>query len=96
MHTLPSREISGSAKLGKKKYARNHLGIDFTDLELLGCKKRMAQSILKRMCIQTYDRDGQKRSAVLFRSPIRTCPQKFFPASVKAEYNRRLEKEKTY
>jgi hypothetical protein len=80
--------------LAIKKYNKFQLGIDFTDLGQLGCKKRTAQSILKRMCIETYGKDGQKRPPLLSRSPIRSCPQKYYPASVKADVIEGLKKKK--
>ena len=74
--------------LAIKKYDKSNIGIDFTDLEEFGCKKRNAQSILKRMCSETHDMDGQKHPPLLFRSLIRSCPQKYYPASLKARCNR--------
>ena len=80
--------------LAIKKYTKSHLGIDFTDLEQFGYKKRNAQSILKRMCSETHDIDGQKHPPLLFRSPIRSCPQKYYPASVKADVIEYMKKKK--
>lgn len=93
--TLPRKEIAAVVlDLAIKKYSRSRRGIDFTDLEQLGCKKRMAQTILKRMCIETHDKRGQKYIALLIRSPKRSCPQRYFPASVKADVIEDLKKKK--
>jgi hypothetical protein len=80
--------------LAIRKYTKSRLGIDFTDLEQFGCNKRNAQSTLKRMCCETHDVDGQKHPPLLFRSLIRSCPQKYYPASVKADLIEDLKKKK--
>ncbi len=77
-----------------EKYNKSHLGIDFADLELQGCKKSKAQSILKRMCSETHDKNGQKYPPLLFRSPLRSCPQKYYPASLEADAIEDMKKRK--
>ncbi len=77
-----------------EKYSKSHLGIDFADLEQFGCKKSKAQSILKRMCNESHDKNGQKHPPLLFRSLIRSCPQKYYPASVKADVIEYMKKKK--
>jgi hypothetical protein len=95
IHTVPRKEITAVVlNLAMKKYSNSHLGIDFTDIEQLGCKKSMAQSILKRMCIETHDKNGQKHPPLLFRSLIRSCPQTYYPASVKADVIEFMKKKK--
>lgn len=86
VHTLPRKEITTTVlDWALKKYTKSHIGIDFTDLEQFGYKKRKAQSILKRMCNETYDNAGQKQPPLIFRSLARSCPQKYYPASIKAD-----------
>ena len=95
VHTLqPKVTTAVVLNLALKKYSKSHLGIDFTDLEQLSCKKKIAQSILKRMCIETHEKNGQKHPPLLIRSPIRGCPQKYYPASVKADVIEDLKKKK--
>ena len=95
VHTLPRRLMPAEVlNLAMKKYSKSHLGIDFTDLEQLGYKKKVGQSILKRMCIESHDKNGHKHPPMLFRSLIRTCPQKYYPASVKADVIEDLKKKK--
>jgi hypothetical protein len=77
-----------------EKYGKSHLGIDFTDLEEFGFKKSKAQSILKRMCYESYDKNGGKHPPLLFRSPKRSSPQKFYPASLKADVTEDMKKRK--
>jgi hypothetical protein len=93
VHTPLRKDITVAVlNLAIKKYSSSHLGIDFTDVQRLGYKKRIAQSILKRMCRETRDAEGQKQPPLLFRSPKRTCPEKFFPMSLKADVTEYLNK----
>jgi len=93
--TLPRKQIAAAVlNLAIKKYNKSHQGIDFTDLEQLGCKKRIAQSILKRLCMDTWDKKRQKQPPMLFRSLKRGCPQTYYPASVKADVIEYMKKMK--
>ncbi len=68
-------------------------GIDFGDIEKeFGCKKSKSQRVLKRSCEEWLDRDG-KHPSILFRSPIRTSPQKFYPTIVRADIIERLKRQ---
>ena len=46
------------------------------------------------MCSETHDVDGQKHPPLLFRSLIRSCPQKYYTASIKADVIEYMNKRK--
>jgi hypothetical protein len=76
-----------------RKYHTCGQGIDFGDIEKeFGCKKGKSQRVLKRSCDEWFDRHG-KHPAILFRSPIRTSPQKFYPTIVRADIMERLKRK---
>ncbi len=60
-------------------------GIDFSDITKLGCRKNKAQRILKDCCQQ----------GILFRSPKRTSPQRYYPSVHRADIFERLMQKGT-
>jgi hypothetical protein len=90
--------LVASGKEGKKieelaiqKYRTCGQGIDFSDVMEFRCSKANAQRILKDCCMQR----------ILFRSPKRTGPQRYYPSIIKAlriliDYPCSIKKEYTY
>ena len=79
-------------KFALQRYNACGQGIDFGDIEKeFGCKKSKSQRVLKRSCIEWFDRNG-KHPPILFRSPKRMNPQKYYPAVVRADVMERLKK----
>jgi hypothetical protein len=58
-------------------------GIDFSDVMKCGCSKNKAQRILKDCCQQ----------GILFRSPKRTNPQRYYPSALKADILEKLKQK---
>jgi hypothetical protein len=73
VHTsILSKRISKKKieELAVQKYRARGKGIDFSDVMELRCSKANAQRILKDCCLQR----------ILFRSPKRTSPQRYYPS----------------
>ena len=70
-------------ELAVQKYRACGQGIDFSDLMGFRCSKANAQRILKDCC-------GQR---ILFRSPKRTSPQRYYPSIIKADIFENLEQK---
>src|SRR5215472_6885565 len=62
-------------ELAVQKYRACGQGIDFSDVMEFRCSKANAQRILKDCCVQR----------ILFRSPKRTSPQRYYPSMIKAD-----------
>ncbi len=67
--------------LAIQKYRACGQGIDFSDVMEFRCSKANAQRILKDCCVQR----------ILFRSPKRTNPQRFYPSVLRAEILEKLK-----
>jgi hypothetical protein len=86
VHTsILSKRISKKKieELAVQKYRACGQGIDFSDVMELPCSKANAQRILKDCC-------GQR---ILFRSPKRTNPQRFYPSILKADILENLKQK---
>jgi hypothetical protein len=70
-------------ELAVQKYRACGQGIDFSDVMEFHCSKTNAQRILKDCC-------GQR---ILFRSPKRTNPQRFYPSILKADILENLKQK---
>jgi hypothetical protein len=70
-------------ELAIQKYRRCGKGIDFSDVMKFCCSKTKAQRILKHCC-------GQR---ILFRSPKRTSPQRYYPSRLKADILENLKQK---
>jgi hypothetical protein len=74
---IPKKKIE---ELAIQKYRTCGQGIDFCDVMKFHCSKTKAQRILKDCCQQR----------ILFRSPQRTSPQRYFPSVLKADIIEKL------
>jgi hypothetical protein len=86
VHThILSKRISKKKieELAVQKYRACGQGIDFSDVMEFHCSKTNAQRILKDCC-------GQR---ILFRSPKRTNPQRFYPSILKADILENLKQK---
>jgi hypothetical protein len=70
-------------ELAIQKYRTCGKGIDFSDVMEFHCSKTNAQRILKDCCVQR----------ILFRSPKRTNPQRFYPSILKADILENLKQK---
>ncbi|MGC2573717.1 MAG: hypothetical protein WA364_19555, partial [Candidatus Nitrosopolaris sp.] len=70
-------------ELAVQKYRACGQGIDFSDVMEFRCSKANAQRILKDCC-------GQR---ILFRSPKRTSPQRYYPSVLKADILENLKQK---
>ena len=70
-------------ELATQKYRTCGKGIDFSDVMEFHCSKTNAQRILKDCCVQR----------ILFRSPKRTNPQRFYPSILKADILENLKQK---
>jgi hypothetical protein len=66
-------------ELAVQKYRTCGNGIDFSDVMEFRCSKTKAQRILKDCCQQRIGKDGTAHAPILFRSPKRTSPQRYYP-----------------
>src|SRR5215831_7962299 len=66
-----------------QKYRACGQGIDFSDVMEFRCSKTNAQRILKDCCVQR----------ILFRSPKRTSPQRYYPSIIKADILENLKQK---
>jgi hypothetical protein len=82
---ISSKRISKKKieELAIQKYRACGQGIDFSDVMEFHCSKANAQRILKDCC-------GQR---ILFRSPKRTNPQRFYPSVLRAEILENLKQK---
>jgi hypothetical protein len=77
------------------KYRTCGKGIVFSDIvEEFLCSKEKAQSKLKRSCMQWMDKKSNIYPPILFRAPIRTIPQQYFPACIRADIIEDFKKRK--
>src|SRR5215467_8176615 len=86
VHTsILSKRISTKKieEIAIQKYRTCGKGIDFSDVMELHCSKANAQRILKDCC-------GQR---ILFRSPKRTSPQRYYPSIIKADILENLQQK---
>src|SRR5215471_13468336 len=86
VHTsILSKRISKKKieELAIRKYRACGQGIDFSDVMEFPCSKANAQRILKDCC-------GQR---ILFRSPKRTSPQRYYPSIIKADILENLKQK---
>jgi hypothetical protein len=86
VHTsILSKRISKKKieELAIQKYRGCGQGIDFSDVMEFHCSKANAQRILKDCC-------GQR---ILFRSPKRTSPQRYYPSIIKADILENLKQK---
>jgi hypothetical protein len=72
-------------ELAIQKYRTCGQGIDFSDVMKFSCSKTKAQRILKDCCQQR----------ILFRSPKRTSPQRYYPSVLKADILENLKQKGT-
>ena len=70
-------------ELAIQKYRACGQGIDFSDVMEFNCSKANAQRILKDCC-------GQR---ILFRTPKRTSPQRYYPSIIKADILENLKQK---
>ena len=70
-------------EIAVQKYKACGQGIDFSDVMEFRCSKANAQRILKDCC-------GQR---ILFRSPKRTKPQRYYPSIIKADILENLKQK---
>ena len=78
------------------KYRTCGKGIIFSDVvEEFLCSKEKAQSKLKRSCVQWMDKRSNIHPPILFRAPIRTIPQQYFPACIRADIIEDFKKRKS-
>ena len=70
-------------ELAIQKYRACGQGIDFSDVMEFRCSKANAQRILKDCCVQR----------ILFRSPKRTSPQRYYPSILKADILENLKQK---
>jgi hypothetical protein len=88
VHTsILSKRISKKKieELAIQKYRTCGQGIDFSDVMKFDCSKTKAQRILKDCC-------GQR---ILFRSPKRTSPQRYYPSVLKGDIFEKLKQKGT-
>ena len=86
---IPKKKIE---ELAIQKYKTCGKGIDFSDvIEEFHCSKTKAQRILKDCCHQTIAKDGTLHAPILFRSPKRTSPQRYYPSVLKADIFEKLK-----
>jgi len=86
VHTsILSKRISTKKieELAIQKYRACGQGIDFSDVMELHYSKANAQRILKDCCVQR----------ILFRSPKRTSPQRYYPSIIKADILENLKQK---
>jgi hypothetical protein len=72
-------------ELAVQKYRTCGQGIDFSDVMKFSCSKNKAQRILKDCCKQR----------ILFRSPKRTSPERYYPSVLKADILEKLKQKGT-
>jgi hypothetical protein len=70
-------------ELAVQKYRACGQGIDFSDVMEFHCSKTNAQRILKDCCVQR----------ILFRSPKRTSPQRYYPSILRADIFENLKQK---
>ena len=78
-------------ELAIQKYRACGQGIDFSDVMEFSCSKANAQRILKDCCQQRIGKDGTLHAPILFRSPKRTNPQRFYPSILRADILEKLK-----
>jgi hypothetical protein len=86
VHTsILSKRISKKkiVEIAVQKYRACGQGIDFSDVMEFHCSKANAQRILKDCCEQR----------ILFRSPKRTSPQRYYPSIIKANILENLKQK---
>jgi hypothetical protein len=77
---IPKKKIE---ELAIQKYRICGQGIDFSDIMKFSCSKTKAQRILKDCCKQR----------ILFRSPQRTSPQRYYPSANRADILENLKQK---
>jgi hypothetical protein len=77
---IPKKKIE---ELAIQKYRTCGQGIDFSDIMKFSCSKTKAQRILKDCCKQR----------ILFRSPQRTSPQRYYPSANRADILENLKQK---
>src|SRR5215467_5697335 len=86
---IPKKKIE---ELAIQKYRTCGKAINFSDvIEEFHCSKTKAQRILKDWCHQTIGKDGTLHAPILFRSPKRTKPQRFYPSILRADILEKLK-----
>jgi hypothetical protein len=96
VHTsILSKRISKKKieELAIQKYRACGQGIDFSDVMEFCCSKANAQRILKDCCQQRFGKDGTLHAPILFRSPKRTNPQRFYPSVLRADILENLKQK---
>src|SRR5215469_6513665 len=78
-------------EIAVQKYRTCGKGIDFSDVMEFCCSKANAQRILKDCCQQRIGKDGTLHAPILFRSPKRTNPQRFYPSILRADILEKLK-----
>src|SRR5215831_15733863 len=78
-------------EIAVQKYRTCGKGIDFSDVMEFRCSKTNAQRILKDCCQQRIGKDGTLHAPILFRSPKRTNPQRFYPSILRADILEKLK-----
>jgi len=78
-------------EIAVQKYRTCGKGIDFSDVMEFCCSKANAQRILKDCCQQRIGKDGILHAPILFRSPKRTNPQRFYPSLLRADILEKLK-----
>src|SRR5215472_12636964 len=94
VHTsIISKRISKKKieEIAVQKYRTCGKGIDFSDVLEFCCSKANAQRILKDCCQQRIRKDGTLHAPILFRSPKRTNPQRFYPSILRADILEKLK-----
>jgi hypothetical protein len=94
---VPKEQLDRTSNLSKRiskkkieehaiqKYRTCGQGIDFSDVMKFSCSKTKAQRILKDCCHQR----------ILFSSPKRTSPQRYYPSVLKADILEKLKQKGT-
>jgi hypothetical protein len=78
-------------EIAVQKYRTCGKGIDFSDVMEFCCSKANAQRILKDCCQQRIGIEGTLHAPILFRSPKRTNPQRFYPSVLRADILEKLK-----
>ena len=94
VHTsILSKRISKKKieELATQRYRTCGKGISFSDVMKFYCSKAKAQRVLKDCCRQRMGKDGTLRAPILFRSPKRTSPQRYYPSVLKADILEKLK-----
>ena len=91
VHTYTRISKKKIEELAIQKYRTCGKGIDFSDVMGFRRSKSRAQRILKDCCQHRIGKDGTVHSPILFRSPNRTSPQRYYPSILRADILEKLK-----